>query len=109
MGRKPILPQGANAFTGGAQLRQLRLERGITLKEIAERLMYSPGYLSAVENGKERLTHELLRKYEEALELTEGALSGLLQVQYASSFDGAVTYLVKNASLWIPVLLPLLT
>ena len=108
MGRKPILPQGANAFTGGAQLRQLRLERRITLKEMGERLTYSRGYLSAVENGKERLTRGLLQKYEEALGLTVGELSGLLQVQYASSFDGAVTHLVINASLWIPALLPLL-
>lgn len=107
MGRKPILPQGANAFTGGAQLRQLRLERDITLKEMAERLTYSKGYLSAVENGKERLTYELLQKYEEALQLAGGALSGLLQVQYVSSFDGAVTHLVRNASLWIPALIPL--
>jgi transcriptional regulator with XRE-family HTH domain len=35
----------------GAKLRQLRLERGITLKAMAAALRISPAYLSALEHG----------------------------------------------------------
>jgi transcriptional regulator with XRE-family HTH domain len=36
----------------GAKLRQLRRERGLTLKEMAAALAVSPAYLSALEHGK---------------------------------------------------------
>lgn len=36
----------------GAKLRQLRAERGVTLKEMAGALTVSPAYLSALEHGK---------------------------------------------------------
>jgi len=94
MGRKPILPQGANAFTAGAQLRQQRLKNGISLQEMAERLTYSKGYLSAVENGKERVHKELVERYETALGLEEGELSGLLQVHRSTSLADAITEII---------------
>ncbi|WP_407049161.1 helix-turn-helix domain-containing protein [Methyloraptor flagellatus] len=36
----------------GAKLRQLRAERGVTLKAMAEALAVTPTYLSALEHGK---------------------------------------------------------
>ena len=36
----------------GARLRQLRRDRGVTLKEMAAALAVSPAYLSALEHGK---------------------------------------------------------
>ncbi len=39
----------------GAKLRQLRQERGVTLKEMAAALAVSPAYLSALEHGKRGL------------------------------------------------------
>jgi len=36
----------------GAKLRQLRHERGVTLKQMAAALAVSPAYLSALEHGK---------------------------------------------------------
>lgn len=36
----------------GAKLRQLRQERGVTLKDMAAALSVSPAYLSALEHGK---------------------------------------------------------
>ena len=39
----------------GAKLRQLRRERGVTLKEMAAALAVSPAYLSALEHGKRGL------------------------------------------------------
>ena len=36
----------------GAKLRQLRRERGVTLKDMAAALSVSPAYLSALEHGK---------------------------------------------------------
>src|SRR5258708_12328847 len=96
MGRKPILPQGANAFTAGAQLRQQRLKNGISLQEMAERLTYSKGYLSAVENGKERVHKELVERYETALGLEKGELTDLFQVHPSTSLPHAIPYLEKT-------------
>ncbi|MHB2168306.1 helix-turn-helix domain-containing protein [Alsobacter sp. R-9] len=36
----------------GARLRQLRAERGVSLKEMAEEIGVSPTYLSALEHGR---------------------------------------------------------
>ena len=41
----------------GEKVRQLRLQKGLTLKQLAQALGYaSHGYLSAVESGKKRPT-----------------------------------------------------
>jgi len=39
----------------GAKLRQLRRDRGVTLKQMAAALAVSPAYLSALEHGKRGL------------------------------------------------------
>jgi transcriptional regulator with XRE-family HTH domain len=36
----------------GAAVRRLRLQRGVTLKEMAQALQISPAYLSALEHGR---------------------------------------------------------
>ena len=73
MGRKdkPILIQNAI----GARMRNARQTKGIILTKMARKVSYSKGYLSAVENGSDRPSQELLQRYEEVLELEPGQLN----------------------------------
>ncbi len=57
----------------GARLRLARQERKLALTALAERLRYTKGYLSGVENGKIRASHDLLRGYERELGLAPGS------------------------------------
>jgi transcriptional regulator with XRE-family HTH domain len=61
----------------GPELRRLRTEQGLSLSALARQVHYSTGYLSKIETGKKRITPELARRLDEALQ-TGGALAGLL-------------------------------
>ncbi|MFC4518381.1 helix-turn-helix domain-containing protein [Streptomyces ehimensis] len=63
----------------GERLRQLRLERHMSLVKLARLAFYSKGYLSKVENGEKPLSLELARACDQALE-TGGALEMLVSV-----------------------------
>ncbi|MFD9939649.1 helix-turn-helix domain-containing protein [Nonomuraea sp. NPDC059023] len=63
--------QETTAF--GAELRRWRTLRGLSLTTLAERVHYSKGYLSKIENGGKRPTPELARACDRALE-ANGAL-----------------------------------
>ncbi|MCC3773684.1 helix-turn-helix domain-containing protein [Streptomyces sp. UNOB3_S3] len=67
----------ADRAEAGGLLRALRLERGVSLAELARLAFYSKGYLSKVENGEKPLTPELARACDQALD-TGGRLGGLL-------------------------------
>lgn len=79
MGRKdkPIATPTANMLPIGAQLRIARQVKGISLTQMASLLSYSKSYLSSVENGSDQPSQELLQKYEQALGLKTGQLSGI--------------------------------
>ena len=51
----------------GAQLRELRLLKGLTLKEVAEKAAISVGYLSQLERNHSRLPIGVLKKISDAL------------------------------------------
>ncbi|MGH3975337.1 MAG: helix-turn-helix domain-containing protein, partial [Pseudonocardiaceae bacterium] len=61
----------------GAELRRLREAQGISLSGLARQVHYSTGYLSKIETGKKRVTLEVARLVDEALE-TGGVLVALL-------------------------------
>ncbi|MGH3722089.1 MAG: helix-turn-helix domain-containing protein [Pseudonocardiaceae bacterium] len=61
----------------GSELRRLRTEQGLSLKQLGERAHYTKGYLSKIENGRKPVTPELARCLDEALG-TGGVLAGLL-------------------------------
>ncbi|MGH3801114.1 MAG: helix-turn-helix domain-containing protein, partial [Pseudonocardiaceae bacterium] len=61
----------------GAELRRLRVDQGMSLSELARQVHYSTGYLSKIETGKKRITLEVARLVDEALE-TGGVLAALL-------------------------------
>lgn len=66
--------QSANSF--GAALRRLRIATGLSVSELAERINYSKGYLSKVENGIKSPSLELMRLCDAALG-ADGELIGL--------------------------------
>lgn len=51
----------------GAQLRELRLHRKLTLKEVSEKAAISVGYLSQLERNRSRLPIGVLKKISDAL------------------------------------------
>jgi tetratricopeptide (TPR) repeat protein/DNA-binding XRE family transcriptional regulator len=63
--------------TFGGELRRLRRDAGISLSTLAERVHYSKGYLSKVENGSSQPNDALAAMCDEVL-ATGGALTALL-------------------------------
>ncbi|MFC8428388.1 helix-turn-helix domain-containing protein [Streptomyces sp. NPDC057253] len=61
-----------------SELRRLRHERGLSLTALAQRVHYSKGYLSKIENGSKPATADVVRRCDEAL-LAGGALLRLLE------------------------------
>ncbi|MFF7949665.1 nSTAND1 domain-containing NTPase [Streptomyces griseorubiginosus] len=60
-----------------SELRRLRQERGLSLTALAQRVHYSKGYLSKIENGSKPATADVGRRCDEALH-AGGALLRLL-------------------------------
>jgi predicted transcriptional regulator/DNA-binding Xre family transcriptional regulator len=63
-----------DALVFGQRLRHLRTERGLTLRELGDRVGRQPPYLSRLENGKREATLTLIGALAQALEVTPGAL-----------------------------------
>ncbi|MFK4104956.1 helix-turn-helix domain-containing protein [Streptomyces sp. NPDC019531] len=61
-----------------SELRRLRRQRGLSLTALAQRVHYSKGYLSKIENGSKPATPDVGRRCDEAL-LAGGALLRLLR------------------------------
>jgi transcriptional regulator with XRE-family HTH domain len=59
---KPLAP------TFAREVRRLRTERGLSLTRLAERVRYSKGHISKIENGQVRPTTEMARVFEDALQ-----------------------------------------
>ncbi|KPI34017.1 helix-turn-helix domain protein, partial [Actinobacteria bacterium OV450] len=65
---------GATETTEGAaasfpvQLRRLRVQRGLSLADLARRTHYSKGYLSKIETGAKRVTHDVALRCDRVLE-----------------------------------------
>ncbi|MFI6001435.1 helix-turn-helix domain-containing protein [Streptomyces sp. NPDC051366] len=60
-----------------ARLRQLRVERGLSLADLARRTHYSKGYLSKIETGAKRVTRDVALRCDQVLE-AGGALLRLV-------------------------------
>ncbi|MGW7435630.1 nSTAND1 domain-containing NTPase [Streptomyces sp. NPDC054849] len=50
-----------------AQLRRLRMQRGLSLADLARRTHYSKGYLSKIETGSKRVTVDVARRCDDVL------------------------------------------
>ncbi|MGP3979726.1 nSTAND1 domain-containing NTPase [Streptomyces sp. KR80] len=78
------LPDGA-AVSFSAQLRRLRVQRGLSLADLARQTHYSKGYLSKIETGSKRVTVDVARRCDQVL----GAQGELLRlVREAAVPDG---------------------
>jgi WD40 repeat protein/transcriptional regulator with XRE-family HTH domain len=72
MGRKEKIVSQENTL--GARMRIARMQKGISLSDLAKTIGYTKGRLSTVENGYGRPSRELVLAYEQALALEPGAL-----------------------------------
>src|SRR5690625_7145470 len=54
----------------GKQIKKLRLEREMTLKDVSEKTGLSIGFLSQVERGKSSITLQSISKISDALEVS---------------------------------------
>ncbi|WP_308284662.1 nSTAND1 domain-containing NTPase [Streptomyces flavotricini] len=73
----PLGAAGAAAAAFPAQLRRLRVQRGLSLADLARRTHYSKGYLSKIETGAKRVTHDVALRCDRVLE-AGGALLQLV-------------------------------
>nr|MDP9458711.1 helix-turn-helix domain-containing protein [Actinomycetota bacterium] len=73
----PATPRASGVEQPGERLRRLRLDRGLTLRELARRLEISPATVSAVENGRRHLSPTRLSQAAEVLDTrVESLLTG---------------------------------
>lgn len=74
----PQRPRNRSAAVGdtalGARLRNQRLARRLTLKNLAAKSGVAIGYLSEIERGRSNITLSLLKRVCDALEITVGSL-----------------------------------
>src|SRR5438105_14597705 len=89
MGRKEKIVSQENTI--GARMRRARMQKGITLSDMAKTIGYTKGRLSTVENSYGRPSRELVTAYEQVLGLEPGVLvaderknSGPLGRRYSS-------------------------
>jgi transcriptional regulator with XRE-family HTH domain len=54
----------------GKELRKVRIDRGLLLKDMADRLELSSAFMSAVETGRKEIPRDLLERIIDAYELT---------------------------------------
>ncbi|OKJ95141.1 DNA-binding protein [Streptomyces sp. CB03234] len=66
------------AASFSAQLRRLRLQRGLSLADLARQTHYSKGYLSKIETGAKRVTVDVARRCDQVLR-AEGELLRLVR------------------------------
>ncbi|MER7107165.1 WD40 repeat domain-containing protein [Streptomyces sp. NPDC000229] len=71
------LPDDA-AMSFSARLRRLRLQRGLSLADLARQTHYSKGYLSKIETGAKRVTIDVARRCDQVLR-AEGELLRLVR------------------------------
>src|SRR6266446_2664846 len=108
MSPKPRLATGIQAYGEGALLRQLRLDRDISLTKISEKLSYHKSFLSAIETGTEKASRGVIDGYEKELGLKPGELRDRIAALRANSPERTIELLTNNWLLWLDILLHIL-
>ena len=62
------VPADLPEFRFGTELRRRRVQRGLSLTDLARQIHYSKGYLSKIENGTKPATADLARRCDELLQ-----------------------------------------
>ncbi|WP_405062972.1 helix-turn-helix domain-containing protein [Kribbella sp. NBC_01505] len=83
----------------GNVFRRLRNERGITLRELAERAQVSVPYLSEIERGRKEPSSEILAAICRALELELTDLLNEVQFDLATAVRATMPIRLQTASL----------
>ncbi|GAA0407063.1 hypothetical protein GCM10009133_14600 [Cocleimonas flava] len=63
----------------GKMLRKLRIDKDVVLGEMAQSIGFSSAYLSSVENGKKKITDDLIYKVTEYFSLSNEKIEELKQ------------------------------
>lgn len=84
----------ANLTEFGKELRKLRIDLEVSLKDLAEDLKVSSAYLSGIETGRKPVNHSLLNGIQAALKLSEEQINHLTTAASKSNSD--VTIKPKN-------------
>lgn len=88
----------------GIEVRKLRIDRSMKLADMASGLGVTSAYLSAVENGKKKLTTEFAEKTIEYLDISDEEGMHVLGAAYESQEEFSIkvkdedSSLIKNAA-----------
>jgi transcriptional regulator with XRE-family HTH domain len=104
MPRKPRIVTGMQAYGEGALLRELRINSGISLTEMAKNLTYHKSFLSAIETGTEKASSGVIDGYEKELKLKPGELRDRIAALRSNSPKRAIELLTNNWLLWLDIL-----
>src|SRR5260370_33051142 len=103
MSRKPKVVTSMLAYGEGALLRQLRMDRDISLTEMSVKLNYNKSSLSAIETGAEKASQGVIDGYEKVLELKQGELWDRITALRANSPERTIALLTKYWHLWLDI------
>ena len=81
----------------GEQIKNYRINLGMTQNQVAKGLDVTPGYISNVENGRTAMSLRLLIYYSKLMGITLDELVGKLEPEYQkSAIDNALWYAIKT-------------
>ena len=69
----------------GEQIKQYRINLGLTQGQVAEEMGVTPGYISNVENGRTAMSLRFLIYYAKVMNVTLDALVGGLEPKYKAT------------------------
>ncbi len=81
----------------GEQIKNYRMNLGMTQNQVAKELEVTPGYISNVENGRTAMSLRLLMYYSKLMGITLDELVGNLEPNYKkSAIDNALWEEIKT-------------
>ena len=81
----------------GEQIKNYRMNLGMTQNQVAKELEVTPGYISNVENGRTAMSLRLLMYYSKLMGITLDELVGNLEPNYKkSAIDNALWREIKT-------------
>lgn len=81
----------------GEQIKNYRINLGMTQNQVAKELDVTPGYISNVENGRTAMSLKLLIYYSKLMGITLDELVGKLEPEYQkSAIDNALWDAIKT-------------
>ena len=83
----------------GTLIKNLRIQNGLTQKQVAEALGVTPGYISNVENGRTAMSLRMLVYFAKLTNVTLDSLVGSMDSTYtATAIDNEIMGLLSDLS-----------